>query len=174
MPDGMEVQIGGRSSSDPHYWNHQSTNACAAGGWRQINSITLWTNKAADKENLACTDDDSGIDEASEGEKTNCSAAKSWCEDPKKGTLAKTHCPKTCGVCTAAPTACADNNAGIDEASEGEKTDCAVARDWCEDAKKGTMAKKHCPKTCGACTGVQQVNVELDDVVSGTLMIFRM
>merc|ERR1719240_555281 len=29
------------------------------------------------------------------------------------------------------------------------------------------MAKKHCPKTCGACTGVQQVNVELDDVVSG-------
>jgi len=50
VPDGMEVQIGGRSSSDPHYWNHQSTNACAAVGWREINNMQLWTNKVADKD----------------------------------------------------------------------------------------------------------------------------
>ena len=123
---------------------------------------------------LACANDNAGIDEASEGEKTDCAAARDWCEDPKKGTLAKTHCPKTCGVCTGAPAACADNNAGIDEASEGEKTDCTAASGWCEDAKKGALTRQHCPKTCGACPGVQQVNIELNDVVSGTLMMSRM
>jgi len=167
-PNGYEVRFDDEGlGADKHF----PKSPCVATAWSKFSVLGVadkrqFAQKQAQKL-LACTDDDAGIDEASEGQKANCAAARDWCEDGKKGALTRKHCPKTCGVCTAAPVACADNDAGLDEASEGEKANCAAARDWCGDAKKGTMVKKHCPKTCGACTGVRQVNIELNDEVSG-------
>jgi len=101
VPDGMEVQIGGRSaSSAPGYYNHQSTNACAESKWR---SATLWTkemDEQARKQASTCVDNDEDVKKVSGGQASGCSAVASLCHDTKMGVLVRAYCRKTCDTCT--------------------------------------------------------------------------
>ena len=77
-------------------------------------------------------------------------------------------CPKTCGLCTDAPTvaptvaskSCADNDMGMIKDPGKVAANCAAAAGlcctaaagYCENAQWATLVRKNCPLTCGLCT----------------------
>ena len=136
VPDGEAVQIGGRSSASPKYWNHQSPNACVAASWARVDYTdvegkdqlfetaaptiaptpvptlnftfmpTPMTTAPTPAPTKQCLDDDVGI-KKDQG-MSNCSEVAEFCADLTYGPMVQNYCPKTCGKCTEIDEALAD------------------------------------------------------------------
>jgi len=65
---------------------------------------------------------------------------------------------------------CVDKDEGVKTASKGRAQNCASVSGHCHSAEIGEMVRFYCPKTCGACKGLPQADVELSDVVTGKVM----
>jgi len=156
VPDGEAVQIGGRSSASPKYWNHQSPNACVAASWNQVDYTDI-----------------EGKDQLFE------TAAPTIAPTPAP-TLNFTFMPTPMTTApTPAPTKqCLDDDVGIKK--DQGMSNCSEVAEFCADLTYGPMVQKYCPKTCGKCTeidealedmmnpgGPHQVDVELDDALAG-------
>jgi len=106
VPDEMEVQIGGRALASARYFNHRSTNACVESRW---GGAKVWSKEMdaridARQPSVSdgpCVDNDQEVKKLSGGKASTCAAVANMCRNSKIGVAVSSHCPKTCGTCTA-------------------------------------------------------------------------
>lgn len=145
VPQGMEVQVGGRTKQE---YVHQSTNACLMEAWKEIDVPKLIR---ADSER--CVDDDDGVRAASNGKATSCDAVARHCTEPGIGSLVRQNCPRTCGVCTAGLAdelefeSVAGMDVNLEDAMAGENS---ARQGW---ATSDTPTPSHSPVSNGAADG---------------------
>lgn len=78
------------------------------------------------------------------GKQFTCEQLSGYCVDPMFGSLAKQHCPKTCG------TTCEDHSGPVTILDH--KFTCHDLAAYCTDLVVGATARSYCPKTCCACS----------------------
>lgn len=103
------------------------------------------------EERPICRDDDKILQQATDGQISDCRQVKDLCSNEQFGAQLRIACPKTCDSLNPKCANCKNNPGILQEATNGQVQTCGEALDLCDDVKFGPSLFQACPITCDAC-----------------------